>query len=107
MKWSFNALHKVFILTQVHGGITVLDLKQLMVLAEPFIFDLESLPLENPDNGSDGRVAVKWVKAKAQVLRGEKIVKRIPLEVLYQRLHRQIAFERKEFLFGSNIASEG
>ncbi|KAD7477798.1 hypothetical protein E3N88_00934 [Mikania micrantha] len=91
VKWSFNALHKVFTLTQFNGGIKVLDLTQLMVLAEPFIFDLERLPLENPDNGLDGRVTIKWVKARAQ----------------YQRLHRQTAFERKEFLFGSNIASEG
>ncbi|KAD7478606.1 hypothetical protein E3N88_01742 [Mikania micrantha] len=90
VKWSFDALHKVFTLIQVNGGIKVLELTQLMVLAEPFIFDLDKLPLDNPDNGSDGRVGVKWVKTRAQ----------------YKRLHRQTAFGRKEFLFGSNIASE-
>ncbi|KAD4888045.1 hypothetical protein E3N88_20118 [Mikania micrantha] len=37
-----------------------------MVLAEPFILDLDKLPLDNPDNGSDGRVGVKWVKTRAQ-----------------------------------------
>ncbi|KAD7477745.1 hypothetical protein E3N88_00881 [Mikania micrantha] len=88
VKWSFNAVHKDFTLYQVKGGIKVLDLTKLMVLAQPFIFDLERLPLENPDNGSDGRVGVKWVKARAQ----------------YQR---QAAFGRKELLFGSNLASEG
>ncbi|KAD7477888.1 hypothetical protein E3N88_01024 [Mikania micrantha] len=50
-----------------NGGIQVLDMTQLLVLAEPFIFDLERLPLENPDNGSNGIVAVKWVKARAQL----------------------------------------
>ncbi|KAD6454671.1 hypothetical protein E3N88_09377 [Mikania micrantha] len=56
-----------------HTYITiVLDLAQLIVLAEPFVFDLERLPLENPDNGSDGRQALRWVKARAQVLRDKQ-----------------------------------
>ncbi|KAD1072734.1 hypothetical protein E3N88_43332 [Mikania micrantha] len=58
INWSFNALHKEFTLYQMNGGIKVLDLTKLMVLAQPFIFDLERLPLENLDNGSDGRVGV-------------------------------------------------
>ncbi|KAD4585555.1 hypothetical protein E3N88_23156 [Mikania micrantha] len=67
VKWSFDALHKVFTLIQVNGGIKVLDLVQLMVLDDPFVFDLDKLPLDNPDNGSDGRVEAKWVKTRAQI----------------------------------------
>ncbi|KAD7116689.1 hypothetical protein E3N88_03957 [Mikania micrantha] len=74
VKWSFNAQQKMFTLTKVNGGIKVLDIMQLMVLAPPFVFDLEKLPLDNPDNGSDGRIAIKWVKARAQALRGEKLI---------------------------------
>ncbi|KAD4585122.1 hypothetical protein E3N88_22723 [Mikania micrantha] len=56
----------MFTLIQVNGGIKVLDLVQLMGLADPFVFDLEKLPLDNPDNGAEGRVAVKWVRTRAQ-----------------------------------------
>ncbi|KAD5508238.1 hypothetical protein E3N88_15941 [Mikania micrantha] len=78
VKWSYSKAHKEFTLTLRNTGIKVLTLIQLFVLAAPFVFDLENLPLENPDNGSEGRQALSWVKARAQVLRGEKIVRRIP-----------------------------
>ncbi|KAD4179781.1 hypothetical protein E3N88_28372 [Mikania micrantha] len=64
VKWSFNAQQKMFTLIKVNGGIKVLDIMQLMLLAPPFMFDLEKLPLDNPDNGSDGRIAIKWVKVE-------------------------------------------
>ncbi|KAD7117654.1 hypothetical protein E3N88_04922 [Mikania micrantha] len=82
VKWSYNKVHKEFTLTLLNGGIKVLDLAQLIVLAAPFVFDLENLPLDNPNDGSEGRQALRWVKARAQVLRGEKVVRRIPYEVL-------------------------
>ncbi|KAL8188545.1 hypothetical protein R6Q57_029833 [Mikania cordata] len=66
VKWSFNAQQKMFTLTKINGGIKVLDIMQLMVIAEPFVFDLEKLPLHNPDNGSYGRISSKWIKARAQ-----------------------------------------
>ncbi|KAD2805546.1 hypothetical protein E3N88_38923 [Mikania micrantha] len=80
LKWSFNAQHNIFILTNYNGQIKHVDLVQLMVLAQPYVFDLEKLPLNNPNNGSDGRVAMKW---------------------------RLTAFGRKKLHFGSNTASEG
>ncbi|KAD7477595.1 hypothetical protein E3N88_00731 [Mikania micrantha] len=57
----------MFTLTKSNGGIMVLDLFQLMIIAEPFVYDLEGLPLHNPDNGSDGRIASKWAKARAHI----------------------------------------
>ncbi|KAD2805038.1 hypothetical protein E3N88_38415 [Mikania micrantha] len=70
VKWSFNAQEKIFILTNYNGVIKLVNLVQLMVLANPYVLDLDKLPLNNPDNGSDGRVGSKWVKARAHVLRG-------------------------------------
>ncbi|KAD0234947.1 hypothetical protein E3N88_44575 [Mikania micrantha] len=77
-RWSYNREHKEFTLFLHNKGIKTLHLAQLFVLADPFVFDLENLPLENPDNGQEGRQALRWVKARAQVLRGEKFIKRIP-----------------------------
>ncbi|KAD3336367.1 hypothetical protein E3N88_31886 [Mikania micrantha] len=48
----------------------VMDLLQLMLIAEPFVYELEKLPLHNLDNGSDGRIASKWAKARAQPSEG-------------------------------------
>ncbi|KAD7477991.1 hypothetical protein E3N88_01127 [Mikania micrantha] len=62
VKWSYSRLHKEFTLTLINGGIKVVDLVQLFVLAAPFVFDLENLPLENPDNGQEGRQALRWTK---------------------------------------------
>ncbi|KAD7478356.1 hypothetical protein E3N88_01492 [Mikania micrantha] len=41
-----------------------------MMLAKPYIFDLDKLPLNNPDNGADGRSAIRLIRKRAQVLRG-------------------------------------
>ncbi|KAD4888650.1 hypothetical protein E3N88_20723 [Mikania micrantha] len=70
VKWSYSRLHKLFTLTLLNGGIKVVELTQLFVLAAPFVFDLENLPLENPDNGQEGRQALSCVKARAQPLEG-------------------------------------
>ncbi|KAD5802478.1 hypothetical protein E3N88_13838 [Mikania micrantha] len=78
VRWRYSKLHQEFTLFLLNGGIKVLSLIQLFVLADPFVFDLENLPLENPDNGQEGRQALRWAKARAQVLRGEKVVKRVP-----------------------------
>ncbi|KAD2804402.1 hypothetical protein E3N88_37779 [Mikania micrantha] len=43
-----------------------------MRLAEPFVLDLEKLPLDNSDNGGDGRITVKWAKARAQTKTSEE-----------------------------------
>ncbi|KAD6455036.1 hypothetical protein E3N88_09742 [Mikania micrantha] len=72
VKCSYSRIHKEFTLTLLNGSIKVVDLVQLFVLAAPFVFDLENLPLENPDDGQEGRQALRWVKARAQVLTGEK-----------------------------------
>ncbi|KAD3337309.1 hypothetical protein E3N88_32829 [Mikania micrantha] len=78
VKWSYHKVHKKFTLFLHNGGIKNVNLAQLFVIAAPFVFDLENLPLENPDNGQEGRQALRWVKARAQVLRGEKVVRSIP-----------------------------
>ncbi|KAD6119075.1 hypothetical protein E3N88_10346 [Mikania micrantha] len=70
VKWSFNAQQKMFTLTKINGGIMLIDIMQLMVIAEPFVFDIEKLPLQNPNDGPDGRIASKWVKARAQPSEG-------------------------------------
>ncbi|KAD0488155.1 hypothetical protein E3N88_44187 [Mikania micrantha] len=70
VKWSYNRDHKEFTLFLHNGGIKTLHLAQLFVLAAPFVFDLENLPLENPDNEQEGRQALRWVKAMAQLSEG-------------------------------------
>ncbi|KAD4180044.1 hypothetical protein E3N88_28635 [Mikania micrantha] len=67
VKWSYSRLHKKFTLILSNGGIKVVNLVQLFALAAPFVFDLEKLPLENPDEGQEGMQAVRWAKARAQV----------------------------------------
>ena len=71
-EWSFNAKQKMFTLKKQDGGIMVLDINHLIILADPFVFDLERLPLYNPDNRADGRVAIKWAKGLEKVLIGER-----------------------------------
>ncbi|KAD5802985.1 hypothetical protein E3N88_14345 [Mikania micrantha] len=78
MEDHYNRVHQEFTLSLLNGGIKVVTLAQLIVLAAPFVFDLENLHLDNPDDGLEGRQALRWVKARAQVLRGEKVVRRVP-----------------------------
>ncbi|KAD7478187.1 hypothetical protein E3N88_01323 [Mikania micrantha] len=68
--WSFNAQERIFILTDYNGEIKLVDLLHLMTLAKPYILDLDKLPLNNPDNGADGRSAIRLIRKRAQVLRG-------------------------------------
>ncbi|KAD3336396.1 hypothetical protein E3N88_31915 [Mikania micrantha] len=70
VNWSFNAQERIFILTDYNGEIKLVDLVHLIVLAKPYIFDLDKLPLNNPDNGADGRSAIRLIRKRAQVLRG-------------------------------------
>ncbi|KAD7479184.1 hypothetical protein E3N88_02320 [Mikania micrantha] len=70
VNWSFNAQERIFILTDYNGEIKLVDLLHLMMLAKPYIFDLDMLPLNNPDNGADGRSAIRLIRKRAQVLRG-------------------------------------
>ncbi|KAD4179299.1 hypothetical protein E3N88_27890 [Mikania micrantha] len=70
VNWSFNAQERIFILTDYNGEIKLVDLLHLMMLAKPYIFDLDKLPLNNPDNGADGRSTIRLIRKRAQVLRG-------------------------------------
>ncbi|KAD4982660.1 hypothetical protein E3N88_19331 [Mikania micrantha] len=77
------------------------------MLAAPFVFDLENLPLENPDNGQEGRQALIWVKARAQVLRGEKTNTLRKEEVTLRKQHcfRRITYSYQKVY--KTTASEG
>ncbi|KAD3640330.1 hypothetical protein E3N88_29553 [Mikania micrantha] len=68
--WSFNAQEKTFILTDYNGDIKLVDLLHLTMLAKPYILDLDKLPLNNPDNGANGRTGIRLIRRRAQVLRG-------------------------------------
>ncbi|KAD7117336.1 hypothetical protein E3N88_04604 [Mikania micrantha] len=70
VKWSFNAQERIFILTNYNGEIKLVDLLHLTMLAKPYILDLDKLPLNNPDNGADGRSGVRLIRKRAHVLRG-------------------------------------
>ncbi|KAD6454710.1 hypothetical protein E3N88_09416 [Mikania micrantha] len=70
VNWSFNAQEKTFILTDYNGEIKLVDLVQLTMLAKPYIPYLDKLPLNNPDNGADGRTGIRLIRKWAQVLRG-------------------------------------
>ncbi|KAD4385525.1 hypothetical protein E3N88_25693 [Mikania micrantha] len=67
VNWSLNTQENTFILTNYNGEIKLMNLVQLMVLAKPYVFDLDKLPLNNPDNGADGRTGVRWIRKRAQV----------------------------------------
>ncbi|KAD4585716.1 hypothetical protein E3N88_23317 [Mikania micrantha] len=67
VNWSFNAQERIFILTDYNGEIKLVDLLHLMMLAKPYIFDLDMLPLNNPDNGADGRSAIRLIRKRAQI----------------------------------------
>ncbi|KAD7478330.1 hypothetical protein E3N88_01466 [Mikania micrantha] len=66
VKWSFNAQEKIFILTNYNGVIKLVNLVQLMVLAKPYVLDLDKLRLNNPDNGADGRTGSRWIRKRAK-----------------------------------------
>ncbi|KAD4179281.1 hypothetical protein E3N88_27872 [Mikania micrantha] len=101
VNWSYSRLHKRFTLTLSNGGIKVVNLVQLFALAAPFVFDLEKLPLENPDEGQEGRQAVRWAKARAQTntLRKEEITLR------KQHYFRRITYSYRKVY--KTTASEG
>ncbi|KAD4179498.1 hypothetical protein E3N88_28089 [Mikania micrantha] len=69
----------MFTLTQVNEGIKVLDIMHLMVLAKPFIFDPERLPLDNPDNGSDWKNSHQVGKGKSSGPEGREDNKEDPI----------------------------
>ncbi|KAD6454772.1 hypothetical protein E3N88_09478 [Mikania micrantha] len=110
--WSFNTQENTFILTDSNGEIKLTDLLHLMMLAKPYILDLDKLPLNNPDDGADGRSGVRLIRKRAQnnILRKEEVTLRKQhcfRRITYssQRLYKTKASEDQHLKVFQNILS--
>ncbi|KAD4586272.1 hypothetical protein E3N88_23873 [Mikania micrantha] len=71
VEWSYSSLENKFVLKYCNGNIIKVQEYEIFSFPAPYIFDLENLPLLNPDNHTEGRLTPRLVKRRAETLRNE------------------------------------